>query len=44
MTLTAESGSTVAVVFTNGSNVVTKNLSGTGSAQAVTLSSADLIT
>jgi len=44
VTVSGESGATIAVTFTNGSNTVTKTLTGTGSAQAVVLTSADLTT
>lgn len=42
ISVTAEAGSTVSVVFSNGSNSVVKALTGTGSAQAVVLTAADL--
>ena len=42
VTVSAESGSTVAVTFTDGTNTVTKTVTGTGASQAVTLTSADL--
>ena len=44
VSVTGESGGAISVTFTNGSNTVTKNLIGTGSAQAVTLTSGDLTT
>ncbi|MCW2412725.1 MULTISPECIES: Ig-like domain-containing protein [unclassified Sphingobium] len=42
ITVTAEAGSTVSVVFSNGSNSVVKSFTATGSAQAVVLTTADL--
>ena len=42
LTVQAESGATVAVTFSNGSHTVSKNLTATGSAQAVAITSADL--
>jgi len=44
VSVTAENGSTVALTFTNGSHTVTKSVTGTGSAQTVTLSSGDMAT
>ncbi|MCW2336749.1 hypothetical protein M2337_000982 [Sphingobium sp. B2D3A] len=44
VTVTAETGAAVTVTFTNGVNSVTKTLTGTGSAQAVTLTAANLAT
>ncbi len=44
VTVNAEALSTIVVSFTNGSNIVTKALTGNGLAQAVTLTAADLIT
>jgi hypothetical protein len=44
VTVSGESGSTIVVTFTNGSNTVTKTVTGTGSAQAVTLASGDVTT
>ena len=44
ITITGQSGVTETVTFINGSHSVTKTLTGNGSAQAVTLSSADLTT
>lgn len=42
ISVTAETGSSVSVVFSNGSNSIVKTLTATGSAQAVTLTSGDL--
>jgi hypothetical protein len=42
VTVSAESGASTVVTFTRGSNTVSKTVTGTGSAQAVTLTSADL--
>ena len=44
VTVLAETGSSTVVTFTNGVNTVTKLLTGTGSAQAVVLDAADLVT
>jgi hypothetical protein len=44
VTVSGETGSTIVVTFTNGANTVTKTLTGTGSAQAVTLAAGDLTT
>lgn len=43
-TVTGESGASIAVSFTNGANTVTKTVTGTGAAQAVTLAAGDLTT
>ena len=44
VTVTGEAGDSISVTFTNGTHVVTKTLTGTGSAQAVTLTAGDLTT
>ena len=44
VTITAENGASAVVTFTRGANTVTKTVAGTGSAQAVTLTSTDLTT
>jgi len=44
VTVLGESGAAITVTFTNGANTVTKPLTGTGSAQPVTLLAADLTT
>src|SRR5205823_6469847 len=44
VTVSGESGAAIAVTFTNGVHTVTKNLTGTGSSQAVTLTAGDLTT
>ncbi|MCW2349248.1 FG-GAP-like repeat-containing protein [Sphingobium sp. B12D2B] len=44
ITVQSEAGAAITVTFTNGSKSVTKALTGTGSAQAVVLSAADLAT
>jgi hypothetical protein len=44
VTVSDESGASIAVTFTNGVHTVTKTVTGTGSAQGVTLSSGDLTT
>ncbi|MEH2568849.1 Ig-like domain-containing protein [Bradyrhizobium sp. AZCC 2289] len=44
VTVSDESGASIAVTFTNGIHTVTKTVTGTGSAQAVTLTSGDLTT
>lgn len=43
-TVTGESGASIAVSFSNGANTVTKTVTGTGAAQAVTLAAGDLTT
>ncbi|BBC73854.1 hypothetical protein AEB_P2986 [Altererythrobacter sp. B11] len=42
ISVTGEAGSAISVVFSNGSNSIVKSLTATGSAQAVTLTNADL--
>ncbi|NOW47710.1 hypothetical protein FHW96_003892 [Novosphingobium sp. SG751A] len=42
VSLTAETGASVVLTFTNGSHSLTKTVTGTGSAQTVTLSSSDM--
>ena len=42
VTVTGEAGDSISVTFTNGTHTVTKTVTGTGSAQAVTLTSGDL--
>ena len=42
VTVSAETGSTTTVTFTNGAKTVTKTVTGTGAAQAVQLTAADL--
>jgi hypothetical protein len=44
VTVSAQAGSSVAVTFTNGAKNVTKTVTATGSAQAVQLTAADLLT
>lgn len=44
VTVNAPNGSSVTVTFTNGANTVSKTITGTGAAQAVTLTSGDLTT
>jgi hypothetical protein len=44
ITVSAETGSTIAAVFTRGGNTVTKTATGTGSALAIVLTSGDLET
>ncbi|NDG65260.1 MAG: hypothetical protein EBY29_17645, partial [Planctomycetes bacterium] len=44
VTVNAESGAAISVTFTNGSNTVTKSLTGTGIAQGVVLSAGDVST
>ncbi len=44
VTVTGEAGDTISVTFTNGVHTVTKTLTGTGGAQAVTLTAGDLTT
>ena len=44
VSVNAEAGSTTVVTFTNGTNTVTKTVTGTGAPQAVQLTSADLTT
>ena len=44
VTVSDEAGSTIVVTFTNGVHTVTKTVTGTGSPQAVTLTSGDLTT
>ncbi|MEK7810635.1 MAG: Ig-like domain-containing protein, partial [Pseudomonadota bacterium] len=44
VTVTAEAGSTVSVIFTNGVKTVTKSLVGTGAAELVALTAGDLTT
>ncbi len=44
VTVNAVSGATVLVTFTNGTHAVTKTVTGTGAAQAVVLTAADLTT
>jgi hypothetical protein len=44
VTVTGEAGDSISVTFTNGVHTVTKTVTGTGSAQAVTLTSGDLTT
>jgi hypothetical protein len=44
VTVTGEAGAAITVTFTRAGNTITKNLTGTGSAQAVTLTASDLTT
>jgi hypothetical protein len=44
VTVAGESGDSISVTFTNGTHTLTKTVTGTGSAQAVQLTSADLTT
>jgi hypothetical protein len=44
VTVSGESGSAIAVTFSDGTHTVTKSVTGTGAAQAVVLTSADLAT
>src|SRR5258707_5623335 len=44
VTVTGEAGDSISVTFTNGAHTLTKIVTGTGSAQAVTLTAGDLTT